>query len=359
MYRKTSASCFLFLLGGRVNPATVDLLDLIGRDVTLRRLAATDGGEYGGACPWCGGQDHRDADRFRVWPEEGRYWCRRCGKQGDGIQYVRDRHNLSYPAALDRLGLASGTSSAPAILGPRHDPADPPGDAWQARGVAFCAACEDALWSSVGARALAWLTDVRGMTPEAIRAASLGYNAGVGHPLQGGDQWRELPVAWGLPADHKAIWLPRGVVIPWVIGGELWRVNIRRPVGKPKYCGPAGFGSGLYGADALAPGWPAVLVEGEFDALAIQQAAGGVAIPVATGSTAGARRARWLAALALCSVVLVSFDDDAGGEEASKYWLGVLSNARRWRPYYGKDPEGLARAGGDLRAWVLAGLGAG
>jgi DNA primase len=329
---------------------TVDLLALIGADVTLKRQAGTHGGEYAGACPFCGGQDKRDADRFRVWPEEGRYWCRRCEKHGDAIQYLRDRDRLTYHEALDRLGLASGTPApagpTPAPL-PRHDPADPPPDQWQARAVTFCAACADTLWGPDGTKALAWLTDTRGMTPAAIRGASLGYNQA---------DRREDPASWGLPPEHKPVWLPRGVTIPWACGGDLWRVNIRRPVGDPKYIGPAGSGPGLFGADRLASDWPAILTEGEFDALAIRQAAGDLAIPVATGSTAGARRARWLAALALCSVVLVAFDADQAGEEAARYWLGVLPGARRWRPYYAKDADGMARAGGDLRAWVLAGL---
>ena len=40
----------------------VDLLELIGADVTLRRKSAASG-EWMGACPECGGRD-----RFTVWP---------------------------------------------------------------------------------------------------------------------------------------------------------------------------------------------------------------------------------------------------------------------------------------------------
>ena len=112
------------------------------------------------------------------------------------------------------------------------------------------------------------------------------------------------------------------------------------------------------GADALGPGRPAVLLEGEFDALTINQHAGGIVAAIATGSTAGARRVRWLAQLALCSAVLVAFDGDEAGEKAAEYWLDVLSNARRWRTYYGKDANGLATAGGDVPQWVRSGLAA-
>jgi DNA primase len=53
----------------------VDLLALLNRDTRLRRVASTNGGEWAGPCPWCGG-----TDRFRVWPYAARprYWCRQC-----------------------------------------------------------------------------------------------------------------------------------------------------------------------------------------------------------------------------------------------------------------------------------------
>ena len=48
-----------------------DLLGLIGADTRLKKVASTGGGGYAGACPFCGGRD-----RFRVQPEQGRWWCR-------------------------------------------------------------------------------------------------------------------------------------------------------------------------------------------------------------------------------------------------------------------------------------------
>lgn len=78
----------------------VDLLALIGADVPLKRVATTSGGEYAGPCPFCGGED-----RFRVWPEEGRYWCRGCDEKGDAPGYLMRRDGLSYPEALRRLGI--------------------------------------------------------------------------------------------------------------------------------------------------------------------------------------------------------------------------------------------------------------
>ena len=325
----------------------IDMLELTRQDVALVRVAGTDGGEFAGPCPSCGGRD-----RFRVWPNKsggGRYWCRQCGKQGDLIQYLRDFHGMTFAGACEALGVGGDLPRAKARPPePKHGPLAAPGAIWQARGLAFCADSEQNLRGPEGARALAWLRDVRGLTDKTIKEAGLGYNPADRH---------EDRQSWGLSPGNP-VWLPRGIVIPWRIGGDLWRVNIRRPAGDPKYIGPAGAGIGLYNADWLASGWPAVLVEGELDALTLCQFAGGLASPVATGSTGGGRRSRWLAKLAVCSRVLVAFDADKGGENAAAYWLGVLENARRWRPYFGHDANGMAQAGGDVRAWIEAGLAA-
>jgi len=67
--------------------------------ITLKKTANTDGGEYSGSCPWCGG-----TDRFNAWPEKKKYWCRVCGKKGDEIQYLRDKRNMTYDEACAFVG---------------------------------------------------------------------------------------------------------------------------------------------------------------------------------------------------------------------------------------------------------------
>lgn len=113
---------------------------------------------------------------------------------------------------------------------------------------------------------------------------------------------------------------------------------------------------GMYGASTIRAGWPVVLLEGELDALSVRQAlTRPTAAVVATGSTQGGRRLRWLARLASASVVLVAYDNDDAGEHAAEYWIDALPNARRWRPYW-SDANDMARDGADLAAWVQAGI---
>ena len=82
------------------------LFDLVSQDVPIRRAASTGGGEWCGPCPSCGGRD-----RFRAWPERGRYWCRQCGRRGDALQYLRDFHGLTFAEAKRALGLDTAPPS--------------------------------------------------------------------------------------------------------------------------------------------------------------------------------------------------------------------------------------------------------
>ena len=62
----------------------MNILDQLQADaITVKKVSSTKGGEYASPCPWCGG-----TDRFIIWPGQGRYFCRMCGKKGDFIQYL-------------------------------------------------------------------------------------------------------------------------------------------------------------------------------------------------------------------------------------------------------------------------------
>jgi DNA primase len=350
-------------------PSTItpDLFALIAADVPLKRVASTHGGEYAGPCPFCGG-----TDRFRVWPNAdpfGRYKCmgyaegrNGCGCSGDAIQYLRDRDGLSYREACQRLGMdqkrmpQQRPDRVPALSEERLEP---PTSAWQEAGWQFVQESITHLHAAEGAKALAWLQR-RGLDVATICHASLGYN-----PL---DRYQDC-TQWGLPAERgqtnkpQVVWLPRGIVIPWLIYDQLWRVNIRRPKDDPKYVGPAGWKSALYivdqfGADSGssdAQQRPIVLVEGELDALTVYQHTGDLVAAVATGSTGGARYLKWIAWLAAAPLVLIAYDADEPGEKASGYWLDALPNARRWRPFW-QDANAMAQDGADLLAWVESGL---
>jgi hypothetical protein len=105
----------------------VDLLSLAGRDTALKRVANTGGGEYAGACPFCGGED-----RFRVQPAKGIWLCRHCtdGKWRDAIDYIQRRDGLSFREALHTLGGQIYPNKTLRI--PEKEPTPMPSDAWRA-----------------------------------------------------------------------------------------------------------------------------------------------------------------------------------------------------------------------------------
>lgn len=69
---------------------------LEARGHVLKRKGA---GEYSTHCPWCGGED-----RFCVWLDDNRYWCRQCGRKGDSIQFLRDFEGLPFKEAATVAG---------------------------------------------------------------------------------------------------------------------------------------------------------------------------------------------------------------------------------------------------------------
>jgi DNA primase len=192
----------------------------------------------------------------------------------------------------------------------------------------------------INPRARQWLHTRRLYDPTLIRHG-IGYNPA--------DQYVDRSL-WGLPPKLNAkgrpaqLLIPRGIVIPWFVDGDLWGIRIRRPVGKTKdskaakYYWIQGGAMTLYNMDRVRAGTPTVLVEGELDALTIMQETGGAVAAVATGST-----------------VLVAYDSDEAGEAAATWWLDALSNARRWRPYWA-DANAMAQDGVDIARWVRAGL---
>lgn len=309
----------------------------------LQRAGSTSGGEYAGPCPWCGGED-----RFRVWPEHpsgtGRWWCRRCDRRGDEIGLLRERYGMTY--------LQAAAASGKAILNhPGRPPSRPyrttlpaPNPGWQTRAEEVAQETQEAMWTNEGDCALTYLCR-RGLREETVRDARLGYNAS--------DRY-ESPAAWGLPSSRPLVWVPRGIVFPWRISGAIWRLNVRRQTDDPKYIGPAGSSNGLYGSDGIWPNRPVVVVEGEMDALAVAQVAGDLAVAVATGSTSGARKSRWVTRLASAQRIILAFDDDGAGEQASAWWRKALPQAQRWTP--NDDPATMLERGEDLRSWVENGI---
>lgn len=312
---------------------SVDLVALTG--TPLRRVASTNGGEYAGPCPFCGGRD-----RFRVWPTppdgKPRWWCRQCGQHGDAIDFLRERDGLTYRQALERLGYVHSEHASRVPDGQQScrtslkTVADRP--TWDAAAaLAVVGECEAALWTPAGDRARDWL-HARTLTDDTLRAWRIGYN----------------------PTDRTmhGLFVPRGIVIPCFVDGAVQYVKVRRPVPGvpgPKYQQVAGGKAALFGLDGLTGKTTAIICEAELDAILVHQEAGDLVDVVALGSKSARPALPWLSRLLGCTRWLLAIDGDA--DDAATWW-GFSARVRRVRPLQGNDVTEFAQAGGDLRAWV-------
>jgi DNA primase len=344
-----------------IDQQQINLLDVISVDTLLKKVSSTSGGEYQGACPFCGGED-----RFRVQPyhqEGGRWACRQCQRWGDAIAYIRERDGVDFKTALARLGLnSSGSASYAHRTRPRRRPAPPANKAadlkadyialndpaWQKAAYDFWLECGVRMPRPEGKPGWDYLIN-RGITPLTIRYHRFGYN-----PTEYRGQWGSV-----------AVWLPAGIVIPWYTVGRYWTMRVRRMNGgTPKYAQAKGAANGLYFGghyfkSPIMPDEVVVVVEGEFDAAVINSH---VAIPgcpvrgVATGSATGARLVQWVCELSIARRVLLAFDDDPAGEEAVMWWRATLGGrAVRLRPTK-HDVTDMFLAGHDLSEWVASAI---
>lgn len=306
----------------------IDLLSLVEQYTQVRRVASTNGGEWAGPCPFCGGRD-----RFRLQPQHpagGRWMCRVCtsGKWQDaitfgqrlwpGLRFRQVCEQLAEGRLPERPGEAvpAPMSAKPAYV--------PPGEAWQAAARRAIQICQEQLWQPRGTPALDYLRR-RGLKDETIRSWSLGYSPGVKFD-HGGRK------------DHS-LYVARGVVIPCLAMGQVWYLKVcllpdqkvrcqgcgemcvaRQPCPHcalvNKYRGVKGNRpAAIFGADDL-PGSPlALFVEGEFDALiAWQELRDVIAVCTLGSATNRPDLLIWGPYLVPLQMILTTYDTDAAGQ---------------------------------------------
>jgi DNA primase len=338
-----------------IDKSGINIVDVASSYTTLK--AKRRGVEHAGPCPLCGGED-----RFIVFEQDQRFWCRQCGINGDVIELVKTVDNVDFKAACEQLGLqldgkpARRRPAAPRRSEPRRPkPSQLRADyaayrpEWQDAAQRFITESMLRLWDDE--HALAYLYNERRLTEGTIKAAELGWN-----PAERHDQWAGVDV-----------WLPRGIVIPWNLDGNIWRIRFRgldasyhqMSYNGMKYPQVKGSANGIYvggrhsGVDGNTT---IVLVEGEFDALAITAHAPGLLSrglkAIATGGTTQARVSRWVDLFAQARRVLLAFDGgETAGPLAAVWWSVVLDNTERVVPL-AHDVTDMVAAGYDLEAWL-------
>jgi hypothetical protein len=177
--------------------------------------------------------------------------------------------------------------------------------------------------------------------------------------------------SWGLSSvkneesgKERPLWLPAGLVIPWMSGSDLVKLRIRRP-------DPIRFGPRYY----MVPGSASattlirpivgerivrrevyVIVESELDAIMIHDQAGDVCGAVALGSNSAHPDIDASRTLAGAAVILNALDFDAAGSSERKWWEKHFHQSRRWPAPRAKDPGDAYKVGINIREWIKAGL---
>jgi len=331
-------------------------MNLLDHPILAEIMKQVTASEWAGPCPWCAGRD-----RFRLWPGEGatgRWMCRGCGRQGDGIQFLRDMESLSYAEACRQLGTtpkATGAAHTRKPVSWASKPSVLPGDAWTSAAGRFVVRCAAAL--AAGGPGLEYATR-RGLTAKTRTALRIGWNA---------RDLYEDRTAWGLPEEineksgkPRKVWLPSGLVIPTLRNGRVVAIKIRRSAWTPedqlpKYCAVVGSAPAPM---ILAPGKgkPVVIVESELDAILAAQEARDIVTAIAMRTAKGKPNAEAHALLTDASVILVALDADRAGAEGSPWWRSTYPRALRWPVPAGKDVGDLIAEPGMVREWISAGL---
>jgi hypothetical protein len=289
-------------------------------------------------------------------------WHEACEFFGVDPQVKGDGAQKEKIPSVSVTSTLSGTSHPDKKI-PDWKSYSPPEGGWREAASQFAKHCRDRLWEDTeSAESGRQYLYGRGFSDKTIKQAGLGLNPKDRYPKR---------TDWGLKpnedrGDGGVVWLPRGIVIPWTDTDGVNGINIRRSPKdvepdaeeqwkRRKYQRASGPSAPLYGSRHVRDGKPVVIVEGEFDALAIRQEAGDLVVPVATGSTGGARRQEWLDLLSPVPTVLIAFDAEEPGERASQAWLNALPSGIRWHPHADDTAEMLTQ-GRDLRMWVRCGL---
>ena len=316
----------------------VTLLDLVTAD--LGPPADSRGRGSWWLCPFH--EDKRPS--FQVHEYNGRqhYKCWACGAEGQAWEWLEGYRHMARRDVYALLKGTEGGPAQPAAARPGPRPAGPPAHwtaapdkTWQDMALDVCLDAAADLHSPRYAAAHRYLTGQRGLRPETIQAALLGYNP----------SWREV---------RPGVKLPPGIVIPCWTDSDLWYVKVRLTRDEAarmgqKYMALKGSQTAsLYNAERLKAAAVGLVCEGEFDALLLQQEVPDVAA-VTLGSATAGLSAHWHSYLSWLDRLLVILDEDEAGQKGLAKWQAAVSWCQPMRP-----PEGLP--GKDVTDWHAAGL---
>lgn len=273
-----------------------------------------------------------------------------CDAGGDVLAFLQRYWNCDLKEVCKRLNAKETLVPRMALTGSKPKPQpepypDPPSPAWQKAARALIADGVANLWGVGGSKARDYLAG-RGFHETVLREAQIGYMPGK--PFE----WLQL----------HGLTIPTGILIPNVGLGNVWNIRVRRAAGMSKYQGvkDGKLIGGLFWGDTIRHGQPVLIVEGEFDALAVWQAARDLISPVALSSASNHITPNWLDKLIMVPRIFARMDGDKAGKQAMERLGSISSRVKPVQvPAPHKDVNDLLIAGGNkaVRDWVKDFLG--
>jgi len=348
-------------------------IKLILEKTDLIALAEEAGAQFNSShssrCPVHHGNNPTAFHVYRTQDGLERYHCfTNCpegANGGDAIAFYMRWRQVDFKTAVtelaQRAGIVNGNGqrTAPRPVKPVarvlvDQPDEPPSELWRWRALAFVDYVQGGLWKKVAAQgALDYLMVDRGLDEDTIKHFCLGYN-----PLNLFDD----PAKWG--QDAQRVWCPRGIVIPHAHDGQIWFVNVRRPLPgdalaarigavkdlkETKFAGVRGGRRGLFGTITGKP--VVVLAEGEFDTMLAHQVASSFCDVATLGGARHRLDSHDAAMLAGASIIVAVLDDDEAGRRGAAYLASVTPRVVTVMPP-DHDLTDAWKRGVNLRQWI-------
>lgn len=333
-----------------------DIVEVIGEYVRLEKR----GNDFWGLCPF----HSEKTPSFSVSPRKQFFHCFGCQANGNAIQFVQRRENISFPAAVETLAKRARIPLPKVERSPEEEAAHRERE--QMYGALDLAARYFAhqLGEPQGKEALAYLKG-RGLTDETIRRFRLGY-AGTGwdgllRSLRG--RYPEAVLfRVGLLSRREGsegyydrfrdrAMFPiadlRGRIIGFggrVMGDQKDTAKYLNSTDSPLFSKRRTLYALHLAKDTMRSANQAIIVEGYMDAIAAHQA--GVSNVVASlGTALSAEQSKALREQV--AEVVIAYDSDTAGQNATMRGLDLLSAAgcdiKVLRLPQGKDPDELIR----------------
>jgi DNA primase len=341
----------------RVREAS-DLLEVVRQTVQLRRV----GRNWVGLCPF----HSEKTPSFSVSAERGLYHCFSCKAGGDVFKFVQETEKIGFREAAELLSRRAGIP-IPERVGERGNVRSALLEALELAAASYEQWLRD---PGRGAGARAYL-EGRGLTVETVRRFRLGLAPEGWQNLVdrlrarvGEDMLVQAGLAARREGESRGIYdrFRHRLMVPLIGQGGVVVGFAARALGDdhPKYLNSpesAVFrkSSFVFALDqarrALSQSGELVVVEGQFDAIALHQA--GITHVVATSGTAlTAEHARTFQRLV--PRVALTFDGDTAGRDATMRSIGVLLAAELEVSVVdlppGEDPDTLVRSRG-VEGW--------